>query len=103
MYLDPGKDGLLFAYELSAEDVSELAWSIWEALVCVGLGVGRLVVFREWINKKAGGLMSAITQAQYGAYIIHVLIVIGVQAGLADLRLAPFVKFGIAMIVGTVI
>ena len=88
---------------ISGANSGSLVWSAWEALTCVGLGVGLLTLFREWINQKAGHLMSAITRAQYGAYIIHILVVIGAQAGLSGLPLSPFIKFGIATILGAMI
>lgn len=86
----------MMSQPISGANSGSLVWSTWEALVCVGLSIGLLTLYREWINKKAASLMSAITRAQYGTYIIHILIVIGVQAGLAGLPLPAFVKFGIA-------
>jgi fucose 4-O-acetylase-like acetyltransferase len=89
-------ESFMMSQQISGKNVGSLVWSAWEALTCVGLGVGLLTVFRDWINKPAGRMMSAITRAQYGAYIIHILVVIGAQAGLADLPLSPFIKFVIA-------
>jgi len=94
---------LMMSMPSSGVNSGSLVRSIWEALTCVGLGVGLLTLFREWINKKAGRLMSAITRAQYGVYIIHLLVVIGVQAGLAGLPLSPFVKFTLATIFGAML
>jgi glucan biosynthesis protein C len=70
-----------------------LVFCTWEALVCAGLGVGLLVLFRERLNKAPGKVLAAVVSAQYGAYIIHLLVVLGVQAGLAEITLAPFTKF----------
>ena len=94
---------LMMSLPIRGKGVGPLVWSAWEALTCVGLGVGLLVLFREWINKKAGRLMSAVTRAQYGAYIIHFLVVFGVQAGLADLPLPAFVKFVLATTFGAIL
>jgi hypothetical protein len=80
----------------SGVNLGSLVWSTWDALVCVGLGVGLLVVYREWVNREAGRLMSAITRAQYGAYILHLPVVLGVQVGLSGTPLTAFVKFAIA-------
>jgi hypothetical protein len=80
-----------------------LIWSAWEALTCVGLGVGLLTLFREWINKPARRLMSAVTRAQYGAYIVHFVVVFGVQAGLDGLPLPALIKFVLATIFGTIL
>jgi peptidoglycan/LPS O-acetylase OafA/YrhL len=95
-------ESFMMSQQISGKNVGSLVWSAWEALTCVGLGVGLLTVFRDWINKPAGRMMSAITRAQYGAYIIHILVVIGAQAGLADLPLSPFIKFVIATIFGAI-
>jgi peptidoglycan/LPS O-acetylase OafA/YrhL len=41
--------------------------------------------------------------AAYGAYIIHIPVVLGVQAGLDAVSLAPFIKFIIATIVAALL
>jgi len=96
-------ESFMMSLPISGKNLGSLAWSVWEALVCVGLGIGFLTLFREWINQQASRLMSAITRAQYGAYIIHVLVVVGVQAGLDSFLLAPFIKFGIVTVVAAII
>ncbi len=96
-------ESFMMSLPISGKNLGSLAWSAWEALVCVGLGVGLLTFFREWINKKAGHLMAAITRAQYGAYIIHFVVVFGVQAGLSGLPLPAFIKFVLATIFGVII
>lgn len=96
-------NSLMLSYSMAGSGIGPFVWSVWEALTCVGLGVGLLTLFREWINKPAGRLMAAITRAQYGAYIIHFVVVFGVQAGLDGLPLGPFVKFTIATIVGAIL
>jgi hypothetical protein len=78
-------------------------WSIWETFICVGLCVGVLALFREWLNKPQGKLLSAMAGAAYGAYIIHLLVVMGVQAALHAVNLPPFLKFGVVTLVATVI
>ena len=74
--------------------------SLWEALIRIGLGIGLLTIFRELINRKAGRLVAFLSRAQYGANIIHLLVVVGVQIGLVDVSMSPFVKFLIATIIG---
>ena len=97
-----GKSFML-SQPISGMNSGSLVWSTWEALTCVGLGVGLLTVFREWINKSSGRWMLAITRAQYGTYIVHILVVVGIQAGLAGLHLPPFAKFGIVTVVATIL
>jgi surface polysaccharide O-acyltransferase-like enzyme len=78
-------------------------WSVWEAFICVGLCVGLLVLFREWFNKPQSKLLSAMAGASYGAYIIHLILVIGVQAALHTAPLPPFIKFVLATLVAAAI
>jgi hypothetical protein len=65
--------------------------------------VGLLVLFRERLNGAPGRLLVATVGAAYGAYIIHIPVVLGVQAGLDAVSLAPFVKFIIATIVAALL
>jgi glucan biosynthesis protein C len=78
-------------------------WNVWEALICVGLCAGLLVLFREWFNKPQGKLLSAMAGASYGAYIVHFIIVLAVQAAFLALNLPPFVKFVFVTLIATVI
>jgi hypothetical protein len=90
-----------YAYSLSAqrwlpavpEPLEGLVWPTWEAFICVGLSVGLLVLFRERFNAQPGRLLSAMSRAAYAAYIVHVLVVVGIQSGLAPVPLPPFAKF----------
>jgi len=93
----------MMTHPVNGRNTGSLVWSTWEGLTCVGLGIGLLTLFREWINKPAGPLMSKITRAQYGTYIIHLLVVLAVQAALASLPLPPFAKFTIATIIGAIL
>ncbi len=58
-------------------DWRSLVYSSWEALVCVGLVIGLLILFREQIDKQPGTLLVAMIGAVYAVYIIHWLIVGG--------------------------
>jgi peptidoglycan/LPS O-acetylase OafA/YrhL len=79
-----------------------LVFCTWEAFVCAGLGVGLLVLFRERLNGAPGKLLAAIVGATYGAYIIHLLVVLGVQAGMDGVALPPFIKFIIVWIIAAI-
>jgi hypothetical protein len=92
----------MMSQSISGKNIGSLIWSTWEALVCVGLGVGLLVLFREWIDKQPGGWMLATIRAQYGTYIFHLLIIVALQAALAGNSLPPFVKFSVVTIFGAV-
>jgi hypothetical protein len=80
-----------------------LVFCTWEAFVCAGLGVGLLVLFRERLNGAPGKLLIAITGATFGAYIIHLLVVLGVQAGMDAVTLAPFIKFITVTIIAAIL
>ena len=98
--------GTHFLDEFTANDGlnwGSLVWSGWEALICVGLCVGLLVLFREWFNKPQNKLLSAMAGASYGAYIIHLLVVMGVQAALHAVNLPPFIKFVVVTLIAAAI
>jgi fucose 4-O-acetylase-like acetyltransferase len=82
---------------------SGLFWSLWEALICVGLCVGLLVLFRERDNGQSGKLLWLMAGAAYTAYIIHLLVVIGIQFGLDAVTLTPFTKFILVTLLGTIL
>jgi peptidoglycan/LPS O-acetylase OafA/YrhL len=69
-------------------------YSGWEALICVGLSVGLVVLFRQAFERSRP-VLAAMAAASYAAYIVHWLIVIGLQSAIADVRLPALVKFGI--------
>jgi hypothetical protein len=87
-----------------------LVFSAWEALVCTGLCVGLPVLYRTLLAARRtwrpGRIFSAAIGAQYAAYILHVPVVIGVQAALLPLgwpRVAwqPLIKFVIVTLAGS--
>jgi hypothetical protein len=79
--------------ETGGLDWRSLVFSTWEAFACVGLSIGLLILFRERFSKKPGVLMAAMIGAAYVVYIIHLLVVIGLQAGFESVDLGPFIKF----------
>jgi glucan biosynthesis protein C len=83
------------------EAIDGLVWCTWEAFICVGLSVGFLALFRERFNAQPGRLLSAMAGAAYAAYIVHVIVVLGIQAGLAPVSLPPFAKFVLVSLAGT--
>lgn len=78
-------------------------WSSWEAFICVGFCVGLPILFREYFNSSPSRIVRKLVVAAYGAYIIHVLIVVGVQTGLHDFDLSPLLKFCLVTITGILI
>lgn len=75
-------------------DWRSLAWSGWEALICVGLCVGLLILARELFNRQ-GRLGRALVAGSYAAYVVHLWPVVGLQFALAGVALPPLVKFAV--------
>jgi hypothetical protein len=113
--------GAFYAYDLSGGDIltpllgpqvpygiiatggsnwKSLVLCAWEAFICTGLGVGMLILFRELFKTLPGKFFAELIGAQYGAYLIHLLIVMGVQAVLQNVEWHPFTKFVSVTLVG---
>jgi glucans biosynthesis protein C len=67
-----------------------VVWSYWETLICVGLCVGLPVLFREVGERGEQQRLAANT---YGAYLIHIFPVVGLQTAFLGVELAPLLKF----------
>ena len=84
-------------------DWRSLVYSSWEALVCVGLCIGLLTLFRERIDRQPGTLLAVMIGAAYAVYIIHWLVVVGIQIGFDAFELAPFAKFVLVTLLAIVL
>jgi glucan biosynthesis protein C len=76
-----------------------IAYPLWEGVVCFGMCIGLLVLFRELLNRQRafGKLLAA---NQYSAYFWHPVLIVPLQAAALSLPLEPFVKFVLVTIVG---
>ena len=63
-----------------------------ETLVCIGLSVGLIVLFRE-VSHRGSRLLAAMATASYAAYILHVYIVVGLQVAILQYPWPAGVKF----------
>ena len=81
-------------------DWRALVWSSWETVICVGLCMGLLVLFRDRFNGPSSWLQMLSANA-YGVYLIHLLVILGLQFWVASLAIAPLTKFALVMGVGT--
>ena len=76
-----------------------LLWSTWEAFICVGLCVGLVTLARDGLaapGRTAGRrLLRLAAPAAFGAYLLHILPVVGLQTLLLGVPLPPLVKFAI--------
>lgn len=79
-----------------------LVYSAWESLICAGMVVGLVVLFRV-VFRRTNRVLVAMAAASYGAYIIHFLIVVFLQAGIEVLELPALVKFGFVTILGVLL
>jgi FtsH-binding integral membrane protein len=81
-------------------NLSSLVRSAWETLIAVSLSVGLIVAFREMFVSPHR-LLTAMAAASFGAYILHPVIVVALQAVIAKVTLSAFVKFVVVSVVGT--
>lgn len=91
---------LLFFWEpglLPASFHRGFVWGLLEAFVCVGLILGLLVIFRGALSRP-GRLRPWLEGGVYGVYILHVFVIVPMQAVLLPYDLPPLVKFAIVTI-----
>lgn len=69
-----------------------IVYPVWEALLCCGMCIGLLVLFRDKLNSQ-GQLGKALGQSQYAAYLFHVPIVLLFQFAVLGVALPPFAKW----------
>ena len=76
-----------------------VGYLVWEELVCFGMCIGLLVLFRQAADAQGrfGRLLAA---NQYSAYFWHPLLIVGIQMAFAALPLGPVVKFVAVTVLG---
>lgn len=79
-----------------------LLWAVVEGLLCTGLCVGLLTLFRERCDRQAP-LLRELAGAAYLVYIIHLPFVLGLQLALVDAPLPPLAKFAAVALTATVL
>jgi peptidoglycan/LPS O-acetylase OafA/YrhL len=82
--------------------IDALIYPAWEAVICAGMSVGLIVLFRERFNS-AGKLLRAMAAASYTAYILHWMIVVFAQMGLEGVGIPTLAKFLTVTVVGVVL
>jgi surface polysaccharide O-acyltransferase-like enzyme len=75
-----------------------LVYALWESVVCVGLSIGLLSLFRERFNAQ-GRLSKALAASAYTAYLIHPLIIVPLAYAVRNIELYPLLKFALVVIV----
>jgi surface polysaccharide O-acyltransferase-like enzyme len=79
-----------------------LVRSALEGLICVGLAVGVLVVARDLVRQPLP-MVSAMAATSYAAYILHLYIVVPLQAAITGPNLSPFLKFGVVAVLAVLL
>ncbi|HNT77745.1 MAG TPA: acyltransferase [Anaerolineae bacterium] len=74
-------------------------YPVWESLLCCGMCIGLLVLFREKFNVESP-LSKRLAQSQYMAYLCHGLIVIPLQWVMLGLNVSPLAKFVLVTLTG---
>jgi glucans biosynthesis protein C len=69
-----------------------LGYAIWESLLCCGMCIGLLVVFRDKLNAQTP-LTAELGRSQYLAYVIHILPVLALEGMLLTVAAPALVKF----------
>jgi glucans biosynthesis protein C len=90
---------LWYAYALGLRQIVPISrnamgivYPIWEAILCCGLCIGLLFLFREKLNRQ-NRWTRAMADGQYAAYLFHFPIVVVIQYMIASAALSPFSKF----------
>ena len=73
-----------------------------EGLVCVGFAVGLLVVVRDRVRRPLRRA-SAMAATRYGAYILHLYIVVPMQVAMTGPDVSPFLKFGVVAVLSVLL
>ena len=88
--------------ETGGANVGSLIYSTWEAVICAGLCAGLIVLFRERFNG-TNRFLAAMAAASMAAYILHWMMVVGLQTGLEGLEWPGLAKFGLVTVVGVIL
>jgi glucan biosynthesis protein C len=80
-------------------DWQAFAYALWEQLFGIAVMIGLVVWFREKINFQ-NGIMKALSNSSYTAYIIQVPILVLLALGFQSLQLPLLVKFAVVSPIG---
>ena len=67
-------------------------WEYREALLCIGVCIGLLALFKKFFNR-TGRIMQILSENAFGAYIIHVPIVVALQYAFDSVQTKAFTLF----------
>lgn len=94
IFVGDGQD--LWAHGFS---LASLVVSAWDALLCIGISVSLLVLFREKFNSR-GKVLKAMAEDSFAVYLIHPFILMVIQGILLSIDIHPLVKVVLVGIIG---
>jgi hypothetical protein len=76
-----------------------IVYLLWEELVCFGMCIGLLALFRSVANTQSrfGRVLAA---NQYSAYFWHPILIVGIQMVFVALPVGPLAKFALVTLIG---
>jgi hypothetical protein len=78
--------------------LAQLIRSTWEAFVAVGLCLGLVVLFREYVSAP-GRLVQNAAPNTYGAYLVQLFVIVPLQMALLSVSAPAVVKFALVAVV----
>jgi peptidoglycan/LPS O-acetylase OafA/YrhL len=69
-------------------------WNYREALLCIGVCIGFLSLFKTFFNR-SGRLMQLLSENAYGAYVVHVPLVVSLQYAFDPVQAGAFTLFAV--------
>lgn len=82
--------------------LANLFRSSWEAFFCVGISVGLMVLFREYLNERSRFTVALAANA-YAVHVFHPPMIVGLQYLFGPVPLPTFFKFLGVSLVGIVV
>jgi peptidoglycan/LPS O-acetylase OafA/YrhL len=79
--------------------VFEVSYLVWEEILCFGMCIGLLVLFRQVANVQ-GSFGKMLAANQYSAYFWHPVLIVAIQMGFLGLSFGPFTKFAAVTALG---
>lgn len=74
----------------------------WEMFLCTGLTIGIIVLCREHCSS-VSSLVRELADGSYGAYLVHVPVLVVAQFGLAGYMMSPSIKWFAATVTGILV
>jgi surface polysaccharide O-acyltransferase-like enzyme len=78
---------------------SSIFYLVWEEMVCFGLCIGLLVLFRQVLTAQ-GSFGRMLAANQYSAYFWHPILIVGIQMAFLSAPLGPLAKFAAVTLIG---